>query len=101
VQDPFRKLIATAKRLGLSEMTLPAGPAGRGRAGEASAGEGPSVDSAGPQQALGLDGPSLDADLAWHLRAWGRWVLARARANRQRFSRLGFRAVIIVSGAVR
>ena len=31
---------------------------------------------------LGLvqqDDPILEADLAWHVRAWGRWVLARAR----------------------
>lgn len=27
------------------------------------------------------DGPSLEADLAWHVRAWGRWVLERARAE--------------------
>ena len=25
------------------------------------------------------DDPLLEADLAWHVRAWGRWVLARAR----------------------
>lgn len=25
------------------------------------------------------DDPILEADLAWHMRAWGRWVLARAR----------------------
>ena len=25
------------------------------------------------------DDPVLEADLAWHVRAWGRWVLARAR----------------------
>ena len=25
------------------------------------------------------DGPVTEADLAWHVRAWGRWVLARAR----------------------
>src|SRR5712691_4274360 len=31
------------------------------------------------QHALSLEGPSLDADLAWHVRAWGRWVLAKAR----------------------
>jgi putative DNA methylase len=38
------------------------------------------------QTALGFDGaPSLDADLAWHVRAWGRWVLARARADLERF----------------
>ena len=27
------------------------------------------------------DDPLLAADLAWHLRAWGRWVLARARVE--------------------
>ena len=25
------------------------------------------------------NGPVTEADLAWHVRAWGRWVLARAR----------------------
>lgn len=35
---------------------------------------------------FGFDGGvSLDADLAWHVRAWGRWVLARARADLERF----------------
>ncbi len=29
--------------------------------------------------ALPLDDPTIEADLAWHVRAWGRWVLARAR----------------------
>ena len=29
--------------------------------------------------ALPLDDPLIEADLAWHVRAWGRWVLARAR----------------------
>ena len=28
---------------------------------------------------ISVDDPLLDADLAWHVRAWGRWVLARAR----------------------
>ena len=28
------------------------------------------------QQPLAFNGASLDADLAWHVRAWGRWVLA-------------------------
>ncbi len=38
------------------------------------------------QSAFGFDGGvSLDADLAWHVRAWGRWVLARARADLERF----------------
>ena len=30
---------------------------------------------------ISLDDPLLDADLAWHVRAWGRWVLARARKD--------------------
>ena len=29
--------------------------------------------------ALAHDDPTVEADLAWHVRAWGRWVLARAR----------------------
>ena len=29
--------------------------------------------------ALSEDDPIIEADLAWHVRAWGRWVLARAR----------------------
>jgi putative DNA methylase len=70
------------ERLGLSEMPL---PAGRGRAGEASAGEGPSENSAASQGSFALNGPNLDADLAWRVRAWGRWVLARARADLERF----------------
>ena len=28
---------------------------------------------------ISVDDPLLEADLAWHMRAWGRWVLARAR----------------------
>jgi len=28
---------------------------------------------------------SLEANLAWHVRAWGRWVLERARADLERF----------------
>ena len=30
---------------------------------------------------IAVDDPLLDADLAWHMRAWGRWVLARARKD--------------------
>ena len=30
-------------------------------------------------QAMPHDDPAAEADLAWHVRAWGRWVLARAR----------------------
>lgn len=29
----------------------------------------------------GIDPAFLEADLAWHVRAWGRWVLARARQD--------------------
>lgn len=29
----------------------------------------------------GIDPEFLEADLAWHVRAWGRWVLARARKD--------------------
>jgi putative DNA methylase len=40
----------------------------------------------GENGSLGFgSGPSLDGDLAWHVRAWGRWVLARARADLERF----------------
>ena len=31
--------------------------------------------------ALSLDDPMTEASLAWHVRAWGRWVLARARGR--------------------
>ena len=31
--------------------------------------------------ALPHDDPALEADLAWHVRAWGRWVLAQARKD--------------------
>ena len=33
----------------------------------------------GQLDAMPHDGPVTEADLAWHVRAWGRWVLARAR----------------------
>lgn len=29
----------------------------------------------------GKDGADIEADLAWHVRAWGQWVLARARED--------------------
>ena len=32
-----------------------------------------------PAPALARDDPVVQADLAWHVRAWGRWVLAEAR----------------------
>ncbi len=35
--------------------------------------------------ALPHDDPTLKADLAWHVRAWGRWVLARARKELARY----------------
>jgi adenine-specific DNA methylase len=42
--------------------------------------------NSGQNGSFGFNGAiSLDADLAWHVRAWGRWVLARARADLERF----------------
>jgi len=35
--------------------------------------------------AYGGEGDVLQADLAWHVRAWGRWVLARARRELAQF----------------
>ncbi len=35
----------------------------------------------GQLDALPMDDPVTEADLAWHVRAWGRWVLARARRD--------------------
>jgi adenine-specific DNA methylase len=35
--------------------------------------------------ALDLGRASLEADLAWHVRAWGQWVLAQARRELARF----------------
>jgi len=34
---------------------------------------------------LGLDSRLFEADLAWHVRAWGWWVLQRAKADLERF----------------
>jgi adenine-specific DNA methylase len=34
---------------------------------------------------LNLDASLLEADLAWHVRAWGSWVLERARADLARY----------------
>ena len=34
-----------------------------------------------PLDLVRYDDPLLAADLAWHVRAWGRWVLAKARAE--------------------
>jgi len=46
------------------------------------------TSSAGIERELpGIGGTSvpLEADLAWHVRAWGHWVLERARADLERF----------------
>ena len=32
-----------------------------------------------------LDDPLLNADLSWHVRAWGRWVMSRARRELARY----------------
>ncbi len=34
---------------------------------------------------LGIDATFFEADLAWHVRAWGWWVLQRAKADLERF----------------
>ena len=34
---------------------------------------------------LGIDSGLFEADLAWHVRAWGRWVLQRAKADLEHF----------------
>ncbi len=39
----------------------------------------------GDNGSFGFGGPSTEADLAWHVRAWGRWVLERARVDLKRF----------------
>jgi adenine-specific DNA methylase len=54
------------------------------------AGEEPEAKSetgarSGSNGSFGFGGPSMEADLAWHVRAWGRWVLARARADLEHF----------------
>ena len=41
------------------------------------------LQKAAQQTLTGLDTP--EADLAWHVRAWGWWVLQRARADLERF----------------
>ena len=37
------------------------------------------LDALAQAGSSGSHDPTTDADLAWHVRAWGRWVLARAR----------------------
>jgi putative DNA methylase len=54
--------------------------------GDDAAAENPAKAKSGQSGSFGFDGGvSLEADLAWHVRAWGRWVLARARADLERF----------------
>ncbi|MBE3604319.1 DUF1156 domain-containing protein [bacterium] len=54
--------------------------------GDDPAAENPANAKSGQSGSFGFDGGvSLEADLAWHVRAWGRWVLARARADLERF----------------
>jgi len=61
------------------------------RAGQAVAWPVPALESASRGENLSLlDHPTLDpdelqADLAWHVRAWGRWVLKAARRDLARF----------------
>jgi len=46
---------------------------------------GPGVGSGSNGSFAFSGGPSMEADLAWHVRAWGRWVLQRTRADLERF----------------
>ena len=48
-------------------------------------GKSPADQKNGRNANFGFDGPSLEADLAWHVRAWGWWVLQRAKADLERF----------------
>ena len=41
----------------------------------------PSAEAASEKTSACFDGTLNDATLAWHVRAWGRWVLERARAD--------------------
>src|SRR5207248_3744987 len=43
------------------------------------------ADDAPTLRGLQLEGATLDTDLAWHVRAWGQWVLAQARKELARF----------------
>src|SRR5579884_4180404 len=54
--------------------------------GDDAASENPAKVEPGQNGGFGFDGDvSLEADLAWHVRAWGRWVLARERGDLERF----------------
>ncbi|MFI5353197.1 MAG: DUF1156 domain-containing protein [Candidatus Binatales bacterium] len=86
------------ERLGLSDSSY---PLARSVAGEDASGAPRAGEGAGPtprgtereragegQQSafkLGADPGLFDADLAWHVRAWGWWVLQRAKADLERF----------------
>ena len=39
----------------------------------------------GEKRSAAADGSAVEADLAWHVRAWGRWVLERAKKDLERF----------------
>jgi adenine-specific DNA methylase len=43
------------------------------------------IDKSPTLTGLDLQGTTLDADLAWQVRAWGRWILDRARRDLARF----------------
>ncbi len=40
---------------------------------------------ASPAEKVNNEGVEIQADLAWHVRAWGRWVLAQARRDLAKF----------------
>jgi len=47
--------------------------------------ERPGAEVAGELPGLAAASVPLEADLAWHVRAWGRWVLDRVRTDLERF----------------
>jgi adenine-specific DNA methylase len=44
-----------------------------------------STANQGANGSFDFKGPAMEADLTWHVRAWGRWVLERARKDLERF----------------
>ena len=83
-QNPHPRVTALAED-GKSRAACPLPQQNAGEGNE----KGAATGSAGaPRQgtlAIGADAGLFEADLAWHVRAWGRWVLARARADLERF----------------
>lgn len=72
------------KAQGLSKQAIQARLAEIGHASAEKFPQLPLFDSPSPSSERGAGG-EVQADLAWHVRAWGRWVLAQARRDLARF----------------